>query len=167
MSTLSPNHSPDLNSSMESKLIVRQPQKLQELGNLLLTIENLSARVSEGASEDRSGDRGGGPAGTGGGAIQGAGQRQTSPRDIAIANIPVSAIIQRDMEAFIKKEIKKLNRQAKSVSHLSRPGTAFALNELYAKIRRLNALLAEILEAGVEVLRRLFIRVFIDRQPIL
>ncbi len=33
--------------------------------------------------------------------------------------------------------------------------------------RRLNALIRDILEASMEVLKRFFVRVFIDQQPIL
>lgn len=154
-----------LSASPESaKLIVRQPAKLQELGNLLLTIEGLSQRVSERTGEDRSGDLGsGGTAGTG----QGDDGTYVSPRDQAIAAMPAPAVIQKQLEKHIRKEVRELQTRARSIARLSQPGSAYLLTELYSRIRRLNQLLAEILEASVEVLKRFFIRVFIDQQPIL
>ena len=160
--------SADKISSMKSietgKLIVRQPGKLQELTNLLETFENLNARVSERTGEDRSGDLGG--AGSGATAGQ-QGTQRTSARDLAIKNIPVAAIMKEKLTKHIHAEAKNLEKLARRVSRSSAPGSAHKLNELYAKIRRLNSLIQEILEASIEVLKRLFIRVFIDQQPIL
>ena len=168
MSTsLSPPKGPSLSSSTETvQLIVRQPAKLQELGNLLLTIENLSQRVSERAGEDHSGDMGGA---TGAGGTQGDDGTQITPRDQHIATMPTDpAVIRTELTHVIRKEMRQLERQARKAEYrLGRPGSAFVLNELYARIRRLNALLAEILQSSLEVLRRFFIRVFIDQQPIL
>ncbi len=146
-----------------SKLIVRQPTKLAELTSLLETFENLSARVSEKSGEDRSGDMGG----AGGGS--GAGSTKQSARDAAIAAMPVAKVQQEKLERHIRAEISKLDKQAKlaALASTTKPGGAHALNDLYAKIRRLNGLLAEILEASAEVLKRLYVRVFIDRQQIL
>ena len=151
--------------SIESaRLIVRQPGKLQELTNLLETFENLNARVSERTGEDRSGDLGGAGAGATGGTQ---GTQGTSTRDQAIQNIPAAAVLQQQLAQHIKKETRKLEKLARSVARSTAPGSAHKLNALYAKIRRLNALIHEILEASIEVLKRLFIRVFIDQQPIL
>ncbi len=146
-----------------SRLIVRQPGKLQELTSLLETFENLSARVSERTGEDRSGDMGG--AGTGVAGTQGV--QGTSARDLAIKNIPAPAIMQQKLATHIRKETIKLERLARAVARSSAPGSAHKLNALYAKIRRLNAMIHDMLEASVEILKRLFIRVFIDNQPIL
>ncbi|MBI1813168.1 hypothetical protein HY285_04800 [Candidatus Peregrinibacteria bacterium] len=151
-------------SSVEtSRLIVSQPAKLTELNDLLLSLENLDRRVSERTAEDRSADLGGAGAGT-------TGQQGTSgasARDQAIANIPAEAVIKKKLEQHITGEIKSLRALARRASRTSRPGGAHSLNQIYARIRRLNALLAEILEASLDLLRRLFIRVFIDHQPIL
>ncbi|MBI3331816.1 hypothetical protein HYZ99_02540 [Candidatus Peregrinibacteria bacterium] len=146
-----------------SKLIVAQPKQLKELGQILDTIESLSQRVSEGSGEDRSGDMG--SAGTMVGA--GAGTTGMSPRDEAIAHLPAAAVMQKQLEEHIRKEVKRLNREAKLIAKQGKPGAAYALNNLYARIRRLNALIAELFEASVEVLKRLFIRVFIDKQPVI
>lgn len=158
-----PEAAPAAIKSIEtSKLIVRQPTKLAELTSLLETFENLSARVSEKSGEDRSGDMGGGSGG-------GQGSAKPSSRDAAIAAMPAAVQQQKRLEKHIRDEIRKLDRQAKlaAMGSISKPGSAHALNDLYAKIRRLNGLLSEILEASVEVLKRLYIRVFIDRQQIL
>lgn len=159
-----PEAAPAAIKSIEtSKLIVRQPTKLAELTSLLETFENLSARVSEKSGEDRSGDMGGGGGGSG------QGSAKPSARDAAIAAMPAATQQQKRLEKHIRDEIRKLDRQAKlaAMGSISKPGSAHALNDLYAKIRRLNGLLSEILEASVEVLKRLYIRVFIDRQQIL
>lgn len=152
-----------INPVETSRLIVRQPGKLQELTSLLETFENLSARVSERTGEDRSGDMGGAGMGTGGRqGLQGA-----TARDIAIKNIPAPAIMQQKLATHIRKETMKLEHLARAVARSSAPGSAHKLNSLYAKIRRMNAMIHDMLEASMEVLKRLFIRVFIDNQPIL
>lgn len=154
-----------MNSVETSRLIVRQPGKLQELTNLLETFENLSARVSERSSEDRSGDMGGAGAGAAAGSQQGT--QGATARDLAIKNIPVAAIMKGRLTQHIRQETRRLEKLADKVARSSAPGSAHTLNELYAKIRRLNSLVYDILEASVEVLKRFFVRVFIDNQPIL
>ncbi len=145
-----------------SKLTVRQPAKLAELTSLLETFDNLSQRVSETTGEDRSGDMGG----AGGGATAG-GQTGQSARDLAIARMPAEAGMRTQLESHIRKEMHQLENQAKAFVGSTTPGSAHKLNELYARIRRLNALLNQIVEASLDLLRRLYIRVFIDSQPIL
>lgn len=165
MATLSVEKGPNAIKSVEtSKLIVRQPAKLAELGKLLETFDNLSARVNERQGEDVSGDLGGSGAGTGGKAK---GDTGVSPRDLAIERIPPFEIVRQKLEGHIQGEVKKLERQARRAARSSKPGSAHQLNDIYARIRRLNALLFQIFEASVDVLKRLFIRVFIDQQPIL
>ena len=146
-----------------ARLVVKQPAKMAELNKLLETFENLNARVSERSGEDASHDLGGAGTGTGG---QQSGQ-QISPRDLAIRNMPAQAVLQKKLTRHIRAETRKLEQLARAAARSSQPGAAFTLNELYAKIRRLNSLFSEILQASVDVLRRLFVRVFIDNQPIL
>lgn len=155
-----------LTSSIEKgRLVVSQPGKLRELTNLLETFENLSARVSERTGEDSSQDLGGaGAAGATGGQQ---GTRGVSPRDQAIQNLPAGAVMQEKLTSHIRQETRKLEKLAARVARSSAPGSAHTLNEFYAKIRRLNALIHDIFEASLDVLKRLFIRVFIDQQPIL
>lgn len=162
------NQSPDkglvaTRSVETNKLIVRQPAKLAELSKLLETFDNLNARV---------GERTGGPAqdwSSGGGGQAGAGQGDdgVSPRDKAIAAIPSPTVVRERLEKHIEKEIQKLERDAQLAAASHKPGAAFKLNEIYARIRKMNSLLAHILEAAEDLLKRLFIRVFIDKQPIL
>ncbi len=158
-------------SSMKSvesnKLIVSQPAKLQELNNILQTFESFNARVSERTGEDRSGDMGGGGGQMTGGSGQGD-DTQVSPRDAAIARMPTEAkVLQKELSSHIRKETRKLERLAERVSRSTAPGSAHKLNVIYGKIRRLNSLVSELLESSLDVLKRLFIRVFIDKQPIL
>lgn len=146
----------------ESRLIVTQPPKMKELGQLLETLDSLTQRVSERTGEDTSSDLGGA-----GGSTGAAGQRRASPRDAAIALMPTApAVLQAELAKHIEKEIKMLERKVSSARNASKAGGAFELNELYARIRKLRALLREVVEASVDLLKRLFIRVFIDKQPI-
>ncbi len=146
-----------------SKLVVRQPSKLAELTSLLETFENLNARVSEKTGEDRSGDMGGagGSSGTQGD------DSAVSARDLAISQIPAPALMRKQLETHIRHEMHSLEQKAKSAARNRQPGGAHNLNELYAKIRHLNALLTTILEASIDIVKRFFVRVFIDKQPIL
>ncbi|MFA6522791.1 MAG: hypothetical protein WCS85_00240 [Candidatus Peribacteraceae bacterium] len=147
-----------------AKLVVNQPKKLQELNLLLESFDALDRRVSERTGEDRSGDLGAAGAGT----AAGAQQTTQSARDLAIAAMPQAPKVLRDrLVKHIGKEISHLQALSAREAHTSRPGVAFRLNKLYARIRRLNALLVELLEASIDILRRLFIRVFIDEQSIL
>jgi hypothetical protein len=147
-----------------SKLIVRQPAKLAELSKLLETFDNLNARVSErsgGPAQDWSGGTGA-AAGTGKGDDGG-----ISPREKAIQAMPAPEIVRQRLEQHIDKEVRKLERQAGVLAKSGKPGAAFHLNELYAKIRKLNSLLGKLVELAEDVLKRLFIKVFIDNQAIL
>lgn len=143
-------------------LTVTQPDKI---ANLLDTL-NLIDAMSERMGEDRSGDLGG-AGGQMGGAVQARQQKQISPRDQAIANLPAQEVMQGKLVKNIEEEVGKLRHQIRSIPATGKPGSAYKLNKLYARIRRLNGLLAELFDASYEVLRRLFIRVFIDEQPIL
>ncbi|MEK7218350.1 MAG: hypothetical protein AAB728_02695 [Patescibacteria group bacterium] len=155
---------PSLTSSVETaRLVVSQPKKLETLLQDLEMIESFSSRVSERVGEDRSGDMGGA-----GGAGQGDDGRQVSARDQAIAAMPTDPqVLQKELHEHVRAEVKHLQGLAKKAARASRPGDAFRLNGIYARIRRLNALLVELLEATLEMLRRLYIRVFIDRQPVI
>jgi hypothetical protein len=152
-------------SAEKAKLTVSQPAKLQELNKLLESFENLNVRVREKTGEDSSSDLG--AAGGTSGAMKGQASG-SSARDQAIEKMPTTpAVLQKQLSSHIQNEVHHLEKLAGRLARSTKPGSAFRLNELYARIRRLNALLAEILEASIEVLRRLFIRVFIDKQPIL
>lgn len=139
--------------------IVSQPEKL---GNLLDAIESLTGPRE--APTEQQGEHGGGntsPAATGTTT-----KTALSSRDQAIANLPPQEKMQQALRKHIQTEVRKLRREA---SHLTtaHPGNADRLNKLYANIRRLNKLLLELLHTSYETLKHFFIRVFIDRQPIL
>jgi len=162
-----PKATPDKGEEhMEAKelsqaLIVEQPPKLEYLLETLATID----KFSESIGEDRSKDLGA-SGGTSG--VKGASGTGTSVRDQAIANIPSEPQMRKQLAKYIEKEVKVLRRKVrKSARRAAKPGAAHALNELYAQVRRLNALLSNLLELSYEIVKRLFIRVFIDKQPIL
>jgi hypothetical protein len=156
-----------LQSIETSKFVVTQPARMQELNNLLQTFESLPGRISERTGEDRSGDMGGG----GGFVTSGSGQgddTHVSARDAAIAGMPQQATVLRaQLTKHIRSETRKLERLADRISYSNKPGTAHKLNSIYSKIRRLNILIAEIFESSIDILKKLFIRVFIDKQSIL
>ncbi len=145
-----------------------QPAKMkavEDILGVLDTIESVPQKVSEMTGEDRSSDMGGGTGMTRSGGTQ---QSQVSPRDQAIAAMPTEApVIREKLKEHIQEEIKMLRAAAHHHKKTSAPGGAYKLNELYARMRRLNTLLSSLVEASMDVLRKFYIRVFVDRQPIL
>lgn len=89
-----------------------------------------------------------------------------SPRDQAIANLPSQQIMQKELTKHIANEITQLRKEARTITKLNSPGSAYKLTKLYARIRRLNNLLGSVLQSSYDVLRRLFIRVVIDKQAV-
>lgn len=142
-------------------LTVTQPATISSLLDTL----NLIDQVSERIGEDRSGDMGSGGAQQG---TSGAGTAKTaSPRDQAIAHLPAQQEMQRKLTEKIRIEVRQLRKQIRSIPASGKPGAAFELNKIYARIRMLNRLLSSLWEASFDVIKRLFIRTFIDDQPIL
>ena len=156
----SPEKGTQHKESTEAKhLVVTQPEKFQGLLDTITLMDKVSERIGE----DNSGDITGG--GNQGG--QGDDDNSQSVRAQAIANLPDTPEMRQQLSAYIQKEIKSLRKQVrKQAFRASKPGSAHKLNELYTKIRRLNNLLSELMEASVDVLKRIFIRVFIDKQSI-
>lgn len=150
--------SPDAVSA--APVVVAQPKSV----NLASFMEGLG-QFTENANDKPANDFSGSSGGT---AVATSGQTQggMSARDLAIANLPIPVVMQKQLEEHIREEVKKLRKQAKLIASTSRPGGAYKLNMLYARIRRLNALLASLFEASVDVVKRLFVRVFIDKQTI-
>lgn len=146
-------------SQEQHALIVAQPEKL---GNLLDAIENLAGPRE--TSSEKTGENGGGAVSS---PATGATVHATlSPRDHALANLPPQEKLQIALRTHIHAEVQRLRREASRLT-TSRPGTAHRINQIYANIRRLNKLLGELFHASYETLKHFFIRVFIDRQPIL
>jgi hypothetical protein len=127
----------------------------------------LVAEINELPSESSASGPANDSSGTAGTAMTARGAQQgTSARDHALANLPVPAQMQKQLEAHIRAEVKELRKQTKLIIRSRKPGSAYAYAQMYAKIRHLNALLAEILEASYDVVKRLFVKVFIDKQAI-
>lgn len=141
-------------------MIVTQPAKLESLLETIHLIETVTERIGENAG----GPSGGSQGGTG----QQGDDSAPSPRDAAIANLPQSAVMQRQLEAHIRSEIKTLRKELRTAAFgHGKIGAAHRINMLYAKIRRLNSMICELYEASVEVIKRLYIRIIIDKQPVL
>lgn len=152
---LAPSGTPERSQS------VLQPSKAEGLAMLVAEINDLPGET---ATEDATSDWGSSPAST---AMTAQGSQQgASARDHAMANLPEPAQMQKQLEAHIRSEVKELRKQTKLIIRSRKPGSAYALAQMYAKIRHLNALLADLLEASYDVLKRLFVKVFVDKQAI-
>lgn len=164
MASMSPDKGLNASSSIETvPSSTSQPLATSaKLAEFLSGLESISETSRGTAGEDL-------PAagGAAGGAMAAQAQSSgTSVRDQAIANLPAPAVMQREIARHLKVEIKKLRKEAKRVSRVNQPGGAYHLVLLYGKIHRLNALLKEVYEAGLDMLKRLYIRIFVDRQAI-
>jgi len=124
-------------------------------------------KISERIGEDRSADMGGG----GGGKAATKGDDATSAtsvRNQKIANLPAQEVMRQELQKEIEKEVSELHSEVKRArKRLTRPGAAYKLNALYARMRRLNSLIAELFDAAYDAVKRLFIKVVIDRQKVL
>lgn len=138
--------------------VVFQPQKLKEVVEIIDLMGNVALRVREDSSSDMGG------AGTGGGKTQ---QKSgTSARDEAIAKAPPVEIMQKKLIVHLRQEIASIERQARRAAHSNDRGAAWLLTELYRKVRRMTSLMTEIIHASAEMIRRFYISVFIDQQPL-
>ena len=142
-----------------SSSVVFQPPKLTDLIEVIDLMGTVASRVREDKSSDlpsAAGPRSGK-----------AGQTQnTSARDAAIAAAPPPAVMQQKLIRHLEQEVSRVEKQAKSLSHSRENGAAFVLAELYKKIRRLTSLITDILQASAEMIKRFYISVFIDNQPL-
>jgi len=142
------------------QLTVRQPEKIQSLLFVLADLE----KISEAVSEDRSQDLGGAgasatQAGTGDDAAQ-------SQRQKTLQSLPSTTVMRRNLTTHLQREVRQLERKAKRLARTGKKGSAYLLNELYARIRKLQALIAELVDAAADVVRRLYIRLFVDHQQL-
>lgn len=154
-----------LEGSSESQpvLAVRAPesaQKLTELVDTISLLETVDERIGEKPSDQvatGSGTKTSSPA-----------VRKTSVRDAAIAALPTENKLRANLTKHIEKEVASLEKEARALSRKStKAGGAWKLNQLYTRIRQLKGLLAELLDASVDIVKRLYIRVFIDKQKVL
>ncbi len=146
--------------SEQAPNVVFQPQKLKEVVEIIDLMGNIASRVRE----DNSGDMGSGSSGTTGQGQQGT--TGTSTRDDAIAKAPPFPIMQKKLVHHLEIERKSIERQARAIARSKKEGSAYLLNELYKKLRSLTALISSLLHASAEVIKRFYISVFIDKQPI-
>jgi hypothetical protein len=155
--SLAPISNPSDSVSENVPSIVFQPQKL----TAVIDIVNLMGTVSQRIREENAGDlpamRSTKSSGTGG---------NTTTRDDAIAKAPPVAMMQQKLMQHLKQERSLMQRQAKTIASSNAPGAAWTLTELYKKIRSLSSLIAQILEASAEMIKRFYVSVFIDRQPL-
>ncbi len=156
--------STDLSQTPAEFLVVRQPPKIESLLTVLMDLE----KISETISEDRSQDMGAG----GQGAAQ-AGQGddddgQVSPRQKAIQSLPSTEAMRRRLTRHLEREVGQLERKAKREARRiqKKKGSAYFLNEAYARIRKIRSLIAELTQAAADLVRRLYIRLFIDHQQL-
>lgn len=149
-------------SSDVMNLAVRQPPKLEGLMTLLDTLSGLE-RVAEVVREDSSQDMGGAGATAGATAQASSG---TSIRTQAIKSLPSTAVMRKRLTNHLQREMKRLERRARGMARSTKKGSAYLLNELYAKIRRIQSLIAELIDAAAEVVRQLYVRLFIDHQQL-
>ena len=139
---------------------VFQPKALKEAVEIINLMGNISTR----ASEDRSGDMGGG----GGGAVTAGGQASggKSARDIAIEHAPPVPVMQKKLVSHLEREMRNVQKQIRKLSASNQRGAAHSLNDLYKKLRRMSTIISEILRASGEVIKRFYVAVFIDKQPL-
>ena len=143
------------------QLTVKQPAKITSLLAVLSDLEKMSERVSE----DRSTDLGTGTSGTqvtAGGAQAGA----LSARQQALQSLPAKEVMQRKVTKHLKKEIHHLEREARHLARLSTKGSAHLLTQTYARIRKIQTLMEDLLDAAYEVIERLYVRLFVDQQQL-
>ena len=158
-----PERAPGSAPQLEKSGATVQPVKTETMSAILMDVNDAIKESNAAApTEQWSGN---GQAATSSG-IQPASQGM-SWRDQAIANLPVPVVMQQKLHKHIEEEIKELRKQASKITDLRKPGAANHFNQLHAKIHRLNSLLAGLFEASIDVIKRIFIRVFIDKQPIL
>lgn len=139
--------------------VVYQPPKLKEIVEIVDLMGHVATRVRE----DNAGDWTGSTAAAAG---QTGGQGDDSARAQAIANAPSIPVMQKELIKHLEKEMKLIRKQARSVSKSHGRGSAFLLNELYKKLRRLSELASQLLSASADVIKRFYVSVFIDRQPL-
>ncbi|HLC75556.1 MAG TPA: hypothetical protein VJB82_00330 [Candidatus Peribacterales bacterium] len=148
-------------SESAAQLIVHQPPKLHSLLTLLTDLE----RISEVIREDNAGDLGT-SGGSGTGVAGGRGSAGVSFRDQAIQSLPSTEAMRRHLTRHLQHEVRELEKRSARMARSRKKGSAYLLNELYAKIRRIQTLIAELIDAAADVVKRLYIRLFIDHQQL-
>ena len=148
-----------LNFSQDGvQLTVRQPEKIR---SLLIVLSDLE-KISETVSEDQSQDLGGGAATT-------AGDDDlvtSSVRGKAIQSLPSTSVMRGKLTKHLQREVRQLERKSRRLARFNKKGSAYLFNEIYARIRKLQALAAELVDAAADTVRRLYVRLFVDHQQL-
>ncbi len=140
--------------------VVFQPQKLKEIVEVVDLMGTVAARVRE----DTAGNLESGGSNSSG---QGSGQQSgASSREDAIAKAPAVAIMQKKLVEHLEKEVKIIEKKARTLKSSNARGSAFLLSVLYRKIRRLRSFIGDIFHASAEMIKRFYISAFIDHQPL-
>ena len=148
--------------SMENvgaKLSIHQPEPMTNLLDLLSSFDSISERIGE----DRSGDLGGAGAGAGSSAHK---RDDVSLRDKAIASLPSVPAMRHRLTGHLQKDARHLERKAKRLARNTKKGSAYMLNEMYARIRKMQKLIVELVDATADTVKRLYVRLFVDNQKI-
>ncbi len=116
------------------------------------TSESTNDRVSEALSEMKDQDLGGGSGGA---------KAQFDPAKIKeelLKKAPNQAVMMKQIEVEIKKEIKYLHRRAMRM--ITRPGEInyFEMNNMLKKLRELKRILKTLIKASLEGMRTLWLR---------
>lgn len=150
-----------MNGPDSQPAIVFQPPRLSKIVEIVDVMGNVVESIREENARDiptttTVTTSGGVAAQTGG----------VSARDAAIAAAPTVPVMQQKLVQHLRQEVRIIQRQASSLSRKDERGSAYLLNVLYRKIRRLSSLINEILHASSEIIRRFYIAVFIDHQAL-
>lgn len=142
-------------------LTVKQPERITSLLTVLGDLDRIAERVGEERSQDLGG--GGSGAGRGDDAAQ---SGQVSLRQQAIRSLPPVPVMQKRLIHHLQREVRSLERSARRTAWRVQTGTAYLLTQIYARIRKIQALIADLLDATAEMIQRLYIRLFIDHQQL-
>lgn len=143
--------------SLVSANVVFQPTKLNEVMEMINFMGNISEKVNE-QHAVFTGSSGGS---TGGQQASGSAQR-----DQILQKLPPAIQMQRKLVKHIDQQITSLEKKAKRISRSRKRGWAYELNQIFSEIHRLAAIAREIMRASAEVVKRFYILVFIDHQPL-
>lgn len=146
-------------NEQQTAAIVFQPPRLSQI----VEIVDVMGNVVESIREENARDLPTASSTAAAGAAQAA---SVSARDAAIAAAPPVPVMQKKLVKHLKKEVRIIEREVRKLSRSRARGSAYVLSVLYRKIRRLSSLIGEILHASADVIRRFYISVFIDHQPL-
>ncbi|MDD5055853.1 MAG: hypothetical protein PHZ00_06340 [Candidatus Peribacteraceae bacterium] len=147
-------------NEQQTATIVFQPPRLSQIVEIVDVMGNVVESIREENARDLPVTLQKSSAGSA------AGTATVSTRDAAIAAAPPVPVMQKRLVKHLKKEVRIIEREVRKLSRSRARGSAYVLSILYRKIRRLSSLIGEILRASTEVIKRFYVAVFIDHQPL-